>query len=148
MQDLNNLIPSGTGVTLEEPWKINKNGQIAGLCSDGGFVLTPTSGAAASIRMASSSRANATAASSGTTVPLEMGTASSDGTSSLFPRGPVGLVADTPQRIVPHVEVNRTRLALTHWTAGVQPRLWKAHHPSIVDWRGAAGHIRRSSGID
>jgi probable HAF family extracellular repeat protein len=94
MQDLNNLIPSGSGVTLEEARKINSSGQIAGFSTGGGFVLTPTSGAASS-RMAVSSSANATAASSASIMPLEMGTVSSDGTSSLFPRGPLGLVPDS-----------------------------------------------------
>jgi probable HAF family extracellular repeat protein len=96
MQDLNTLIPGGTGVTLYAARGINNNGQIAGWAYSSriarGFLLTPTTAPNSNLTAASPRSAATAVGSSGT--PLGTATAGS-GDSGSLPQGPLGVIPDT-----------------------------------------------------
>jgi probable HAF family extracellular repeat protein len=92
MVDLNTLIPSGSGWLLNEARAINNAGQIVGIGSKGGFLMTPTTSQANSFQAALPATMSAAIASRAT--PLGTTTDTSNDTSS-FPRGPLGLMPDT-----------------------------------------------------
>jgi probable HAF family extracellular repeat protein len=95
MQDVNTLIPGGSGLTLVSAVGINNSGQIAGQAQSSsgarGFLLTPTNTPASSFQAARSATVSTAIASQAT--PMGTTTASSNDTGS-FPQGPLGLVPD------------------------------------------------------
>jgi probable HAF family extracellular repeat protein len=116
MQDLNTLVPSGSGLTLGSAVGINNSGQIVGQAKSSsgarGFLLTPTFAATSSLT-AASPRALATAIASQAT-PLGTTPAVTNDPGTL-PRGPLGLMPD-----------------LAAWTA-VSPLAAHRRHARVVD---------------
>jgi hypothetical protein len=110
MVDLNTLIPSGSGWTLESAFGINGTGQIVGQGSQGGgsylsYLLTPTAAAASSLAVASAGATTTVDGSPATR--LGTATAGSDDSGSL-PQGPLGVMPDAaPWTAVPLLTAHR-----------------------------------------
>jgi probable HAF family extracellular repeat protein len=92
MADLNAQFPGGSGWVLTQADGINRAGQVVGIGTKGGFLLTPTA-AAASRRAAAWSVTASTAIASRATAPGTAPGGTED--TALFPRGPLGVMPDS-----------------------------------------------------